>query len=1352
MKGFLCACSRVALGLIAIALTLNQVEKMEFSKWVNSVHSRRYTMKCKLNSNVFLFCLVLGLCLVSMPLAAQSGNGSISGRVENRAQEALENVIVKAYSLSYQEVGSAATDQVGNYQIDGLASGEYKVFFFKNHQNYQSEWYSGKNSFYTAEGVHVTAGNTTPGISAVLKGANRIMGRVLNSNGDPLSGIGVTAMESPDHPAYSSSSGEDGYFYFWGLPRGIYKLRFFDGSGTYATEWYNNKSTFAEANGALVTNTDSIGLGDIILGSPGRISGRVTDHLGSGKANVAVLIYPQGGELKAGADSSGLTDSEGYYDLGWLAGGNYTVSFIDAVNLVYANVWYNGKTGLAGADLVTVIPGQNTTGIDAVLQNPAGRISGRVTDNLGQGIPKLSRIRAYDQNNHVARSAFADANGYYTINTLPAGSYRIEFTDNSGAYQTQWYSGKANSGSADLVVVTEGNTTEGINATMIYRGSISGLVTNPQLAGLANIDVDVFDLTNRWVASGRTAANGNYSVAGLSTGSYKAVFIDRDQMYHQQQWYNAKGGFQSADVIGVTAGVATNGIDATLASAGRISGRVTNQGDQAVPWVFVYVYDQNHNYIAHTQSKPDGNFTLGYLPGGNCKVWFRDLYSGHVFQWYNDKPTFAAADAVPITVGATTTGINARLAQGGSISGTVSNASGIGIAGIFVVTWDMDSNSINYVQTDVNGGYTINGLPGQVKVKFYSNGQNYVTTWYSGRVNYDTADPVTVTPGSTTTGIDAQLLGGGSATGRVTNTLGVGLEGINVWAYNLGNSYMAGTTTDSDGNYLITGLPNQVKVDIFDPAGVYSREWYNNKATFGTADTIDVTAGGTQGGINAELAKAGITVLSPNGGESWKASTVRQVTWTALESISNVKIELSFNSGALWGTIVDSTPNVGSYNWTIGTHPSTGCLIRISNADDPTQFDVSDAEFVLQSPVSFSGQEFAYPVSWSTEHFGADGWRTGDFDGDGKADILRYDLNQTMTEVFLSSGTAFEAAGSWLVEHNGSDGWYTGDFNGDGKTDLLRYNPGVSGGEVFLSDGAQFVYDGSWTGEGYGADGWYIGDFNGDGKADLLRYNPGVSGGEVFLSDGTQFVNDGSWTGAGNGADGWYIGDFDGDGRDDLMRFVWGVGTEVFFSDGTKFEYAGVWTGAGNGNNGWYLGDFTGNNRTDIMRYVLLLSGAEAFLNMETVFSYEGSWSPAGQGDDSWHLADFNGDGRCDLMRYIHGLGVDVLLSRYGSSYTAAPMKALSSPRTATGLVISNEPWLGDVPKQPLSAEEQAFVDELSIHLAQGETPSIHQLQQDYRAVTGRPATHARIMKLIRGITGETGARPEAGRELDRQR
>ena len=472
-----------------------------------------------------------------------------------------------------------------------------------------------------------------------------------------------------------------------------------------------------------------------------------------------------------------------------------------------------------------------------------------------------------------------------------------------------------------------------------------------------------------------------------------------------------------------------------------------------------------------------------------------------------------------------------------------------------------------------------------------------------------------------------------------------------------------------------------------------------------------------------------ITVTAPNGGESWQAGTTHNITWSGSAGITNVKIEFSSDGGSQWSTIIASTPNDGSYSWDIGKVPSLNCVIRVSDVLG-TASDTSDAPFVLSSPPSLTGNSFILPVSWTPAGNGTDGWYVGDFNGDGRSDLLRYVPEVSGGQVFLSSGSSFDYNGSWTGAGHGADGWYVGDYNGDGRSDLLRYVPGVSGGQVFLSDGSQFNYAGSWTGAGYGTDGWYVGDFNGDGRSDLLRYVPGVSGGQVFLSNGSSFDYSGSWTGAGNGTDGWYVGDYNGDGRSDLLRYVPGVsGGEVFLSDGTQFIYGGSWTPAGNGGNGWYLGDFNGDNRCDIMRYVLYLSGADMFLAGSASFEYDGSWTPAGKGDEDWYVGDFNGDGRSDLMRYRQGIsGGEVLLSTAGSSGSA-----LSATPLAAQAEGEKRSWLGDVPANaPLSAEEVTFVREIKARIAAGEEVSIYQIQKEYEKLTGKAHTRARIFKLLK--------------------
>lgn len=75
-----------------------------------------------------------------------------------------------------------------------------------------------------------------------------------------------------------------------------------------------------------------------------------------------------------------------------------------------------------------------------------------------------------------------------------------------------------------------------------------------------------------------------------------------------------------------------------------------------------------------------------------------------------------------------------------------------------------------------------------------------------------------------------------------------------------------------------------------------------------------------------------LTVTSPNGGESWAGLSVHNITWTNTGSTvyANVKIQYSTDSGATWTEIVASTPNTGTYSWTVPNTASATCLIKVS--------------------------------------------------------------------------------------------------------------------------------------------------------------------------------------------------------------------------------------------------------------------------------------------------------------------------------------------------------------------------------------------------------------------------------------
>jgi serralysin len=166
---------------------------------------------------------------------------------------------------------------------------------------------------------------------------------------------------------------------------------------------------------------------------------------------------------------------------------------------------------------------------------------------------------------------------------------------------------------------------------------------------------------------------------------------------------------------------------------------------------------------------------------------------------------------------------------------------------------------------------------------------------------------------------------------------------------------------------------------------------------------------------------------------------------------------------------------------------------------------------------------------------------TGDFNGDGRGDIIWRHVNGVTTNWLGQANGAFsDNAGNFIA--NPGTQWQvagTGDFNGDGRDDILwRHESGLltnwlgelNGG--FTDNGPNFSANPgtSWHVVG-------IGDFNGDGRGDILwRNDMGVTTNWLGQTNGG-FADNGAIFTANPGTQ-WQvaeIADFNGDAIDDIL-------------------------------------------------------------------------------------------------------------------------------------------------------------------------------------------------------------------------
>lgn len=290
-----------------------------------------------------------------------------------------------------------------------------------------------------------------------------------------------------------------------------------------------------------------------------------------------------------------------------------------------------------------------------------------------------------------------------------------------------------------------------------------------------------------------------------------------------------------------------------------------------------------------------------------------------------------------------------------------------------------------------------------------------------------------------------------------------------------------------------------------------------------------------------------------------------------------------------------------------------------------------------------------------------------DVNGDGKADILLSNLNSSDVTVLLGKGdgTVSVPTIGYAVGGYPQQPPLVGDFNGDGKADIIVSDAEFSyvflkgyGDGTFLS---ALNYYGSTNSYGFDI---ASGDFNGDGKPDFVISGccNSALGITVFLSRADGSLMPGVNYGSGGHLRSVAVADFNGDGKLDIVavdqslivaEVFLGVGDGTFTLNPTTFT-----TDVGTEATPYYVvtGDFNHDGKVDLAVAngldIGVLPGDGAG-NFSAPTSY-----PLSQFADNLTAADVNGDGYLDLVVPLDSKpsnGVAILLGKSDNSGTFNP-------------------------------------------------------------------------------------------------
>jgi hypothetical protein len=100
-----------------------------------------------------------------------------------------------------------------------------------------------------------------------------------------------------------------------------------------------------------------------------------------------------------------------------------------------------------------------------------------------------------------------------------------------------------------------------------------------------------------------------------------------------------------------------------------------------------------------------------------------------------------------------------------------------------------------------------------------------------------------------------------------------------------------------------------------------------------------------------------LIILSPNQADKWDIGSQKVISWVTQNIAGNVKISISRDGGKNYTPIVASTPNDGSYPWTVAGPASVNCMIKIEPLSDLTKDTVQGLfAIVLKGDVNADGK------------------------------------------------------------------------------------------------------------------------------------------------------------------------------------------------------------------------------------------------------------------------------------------------------------------------------------------------------------------------------------------------------------
>ena len=465
-------------------------------------------------------------------------------------------------------------------------------------------------------------------------------------------------------------------------------------------------------------------------------------------------------------------------------------------------------------------------------------------------------VNLVDADGNVVAATTTDANGNYSFDKLPAGTYSIKVVQDgtiAGLEQTGDPDATKDNASEPITLNNDNPSRTDVNFGYVNNNSLSGTVyrddsrngdqdgTEP---GYSGVTVQLLDKDGQVIATTTTDANGNYSFSKLPDGTYSVKVVKDGELADTEQTEDpdaTKDGSSEPVTLGED-NPTKDHIDFGYVPDYSIHGLVYRDGDRnethgatekGYANQTVELRDKDGKVVATTTTDANGNYSFSKLPAGDYTV--KVVKDGALTDLDQTEDPDSTKDSASGVISLsndhrTRTDVNFGYIANNSINGTIyrdgdrdgrkGDTEGR-YSGVTVQLLDKDGKVIATTTTDKDGKYSFEHLPdGTYSVKVVKDGvlADADQTGDPDNKLDNASEPITLDEKNPTKGdVDFGYVPNNTIKGTVyrddnrDKTIDgdePGLERVSVQLLDEDGNVLQTLDTDADGNYAFQHLPD----------------------------------------------------------------------------------------------------------------------------------------------------------------------------------------------------------------------------------------------------------------------------------------------------------------------------------------------------------------------------------------------------------------------------------------------------------------------------------------------------------------------------------------------------------------